>query len=191
MEPEMEILIEDIPDEGLEVAATGLEPWLREVILASVGDAFEEDDHASLNASITRIGKNITIDGTLQFTSHPDCDRCLAHYNDESFIPLYTVLAPLYENQRQRERGEGMDSGLVKEDLEFGYYEGDRFDLAEIVQEQLVLAQPMKHLCKDNCLGLCQRCGKDLNAGPCKCQDKSTHPRWAPLKGVKLGKKGG
>jgi uncharacterized protein len=61
------------------------------------------------------------------------------------------------------------DDGFAKDDFEFSFYEGDRFDLSEIVREQIALARPMKTLCKADCAGLCQRCGKDLNLGPCPC----------------------
>src|SRR2546422_2859983 len=37
------------------------------------------------------------------------------------------------------------------------------------VREELLLAVPQWVVCRDDCRGLCPRCGKDLNAGPCGC----------------------
>jgi uncharacterized protein len=42
-------------------------------------------------------------------------------------------------------------------------------DVGEAVREELALAVPPYVLCRDDCAGLCPRCGADLNAGPCGC----------------------
>ena len=47
--------------------------------------------------------------------------------------------------------------------------------------DNLELNFPSKILCKEDCLGLCQRCGKDLNEGDCGCKDDEIDPRLAPL----------
>ncbi|HEY3315877.1 MAG TPA: DUF177 domain-containing protein [Bacillota bacterium] len=49
-------------------------------------------------------------------------------------------------------------------------YQGDEIDLADEVRQQLLLALPMKPLCRPDCRGLCPTCGKDLNEGPCECR---------------------
>lgn len=178
----MEILVEDIPDEGLEIMADLSDPWFASMMRDAVGKAFEPKDVASLKVALTRFDGNVNLDGVLEFTSHPDCDRCLIHFKEQSRLPFHVVLAPLFESQRQRDDEGSAEEELVKEDMEFAYYEGDRFDLAEIIREQIVLADPMKRLCKEGCLGLCPRCGKDLNEGSCDCAEKKSDPRWAPLK---------
>jgi len=47
----------------------------------------------------------------------------------------------------------------------------------------------MKHLCKEDCKGICQHCGKNLNDGPCKCIDTHHDARWDVLKSFKPKKK--
>ncbi len=42
-------------------------------------------------------------------------------------------------------------------------------DLGQAIREELALAVPAFPLCRDDCAGLCPRCGADLNAGPCAC----------------------
>jgi len=43
-------------------------------------------------------------------------------------------------------------------------------DVTEVVREELALsAQTDLLLCREDCAGLCPRCGADLNAGPCAC----------------------
>lgn len=47
----------------------------------------------------------------------------------------------------------------------------DRFiDLEPDIREEIILAYPVKLLCKPDCQGLCPRCGKDLNQGSCSCE---------------------
>ena len=59
--------------------------------------------------------------------------------------------------------------------------EGDSADLEDIIRTIFVLNLDSKLLCKEDCAGLCCRCGKNLNDGPCNCQ-KELDPRFAALK---------
>ena len=183
----MEIFIEDIPPEGLEIDATEADPWLSAIVGEAAGEAFKKGDKAVLHLELQKVGDNVSIDGEVNFSSHPPCDRCLVEFEEPLSFPFHTLLAPLYESARQERIEKGMEVELVREDLEFSFYEGDRIDLDEIVREQVLLNQPMKHLCSEGCKGLCQRCGKDLNAGPCNCEEKKADRCWEALKGIKLG----
>jgi DUF177 domain-containing protein len=58
----------------------------------------------------------------------------------------------------------------------------DRYlDLRPAIREEWLLAQPRFVICRDDCQGLCPRCGADLNAGPCACPPQ-TDSRWAELR---------
>jgi len=188
----MELYIYDIPEAGLDLSFDVVrDTWLKRVIVEALGDAFSADDTATLELRLERMDEDIEIRGELALTSHPQCDRCVELYREEIRLPIHTHLSPLYENERQREReaGEGVDVELVKEDLEFSYYEGDRLHLDEIIAEQTVLALPMQHLCDEACKGLCQRCGKNLNLGACGCRQEATDARWDALKDLKIAQK--
>ncbi len=50
----------------------------------------------------------------------------------------------------------------------------------EVLYEQTVLTFPSKHICDEDCAGLCPECGADLNSGKCVCT-KAVDPRLAPL----------
>ena len=52
----------------------------------------------------------------------------------------------------------------------------------DYIEEQLMLEMPSKTLCREDCLGLCPKCGKNLNEGPCTCEKHETDPRLAVLK---------
>lgn len=58
----------------------------------------------------------------------------------------------------------------------------DFIDISNDVREYAMLAIPMKNLCKEDCKGLCPRCGKDLNTEQCSCETEKVDPRWLALK---------
>ncbi len=58
--------------------------------------------------------------------------------------------------------------------------EAHEIDVRPAVREELLLAAPRYVLCKDDCRGLCPRCGADLNAGPCGCAPEPDN-RWSAL----------
>ena len=57
-------------------------------------------------------------------------------------------------------------------------------DVTPAVREELILAVPQFVVCRDDCRGLCPRCGHDLNAGPCGCAP-ATDLRWHALAALK------
>ena len=54
------------------------------------------------------------------------------------------------------------------------------YDIEPLVNEDILLSLPMKILCREDCVGICRRCGKDLNDGPCDC-GRDYDPRWDAL----------
>jgi DUF177 domain-containing protein len=54
-------------------------------------------------------------------------------------------------------------------------------DLRPALREQWLLVVPGFALCREECLGLCPRCGADLNEGPCDCPPESDS-QWEALR---------
>ena len=57
-------------------------------------------------------------------------------------------------------------------------------DLRPAVREQWLLVAPAFVLCRDDCKGLCPRCGADLNQGSCDCEP-DPDPRWSALNALR------
>lgn len=57
-------------------------------------------------------------------------------------------------------------------------------DLGTMVREELLLGAPAYLQCREDCRGLCARCGKDLNDGPCSCEPEPD-PRWDALRALR------
>ena len=106
--------------------------------------------------------------GSIRTTIHGICDRCAAEFDRDIDFPIDVVLVTEFANE------ENEDEWVFP-------LEGDSADLDDIVRTVFVLNLDSKLLCKEDCAGLCCRCGKNLNDGPCNCQ-KELDPRFAALK---------
>ena len=62
--------------------------------------------------------------------------------------------------------------------------EGDVLDIKDVVLNNIYLALPLKNLCKEDCKGLCQNCGLNLNHGQCSCVIDDIDPRLSALKDI-------
>ena len=110
----------------------------------------------------------LVMTGTVTTTIHGVCDRCASDFDREMEIPINVVLVTELSNEDD-------------EDEWVFPLEGDSADLEDIVRTVFVLNMDSKLLCREDCKGLCCRCGKNLNNGSCDCQ-KELDPRFAALK---------
>ena len=110
----------------------------------------------------------LVMTGSIETTIHGTCDRCASDFDREVSFPIDVVLVTELSNE------ENEDEWVFP-------LEGDSADLDDIVRTVFVLNLDSKLLCKEDCRGLCHRCGKNLNDGPCSCQ-KELDPRFAALK---------
>ena len=106
--------------------------------------------------------------GEINTCIHGTCDRCASDFDRKVSFPLDVVLVTEMANE------ENEDEGVFP-------LEGDSADLDDIVRTVFVLNLDSKLLCKEDCAGICHRCGTNLNNGPCNCQ-KELDPRFAALK---------
>jgi len=58
---------------------------------------------------------------------------------------------------------------------------GMTLDLDELVFSEVYMDLPTKHLCSEDCKGICSKCGKNLNEGKCDCPEKEIDPRLQAL----------
>jgi uncharacterized protein len=70
---------------------------------------------------------------------------------------------------------------LSEEETRTGFFTGTRLAVGEILHEQILLALPMKALCRVDCKGLCPTCGTNLNSGDCKCPKEDFSPHMDTL----------
>ncbi len=92
------------------------------------------------------------------------CDRCGAEFDSTKTTALHATIV-------EEDDGENPELFLL---------EGDEIDLDEILSTCFILDMETKFLCREDCKGLCPKCGKNLNLGPCGCR-KEIDPRFAVL----------
>ncbi|MFH1178091.1 MAG: DUF177 domain-containing protein [Acidobacteriota bacterium] len=119
--------------------------------------------------------KGYVLSGEVHGAARLRCGRCLQEYGF-TFSESFSVdLLPLAAAP------EGDETELGRDELEVCFYDVPEVDLAELAEEQLQLALPLKPLCAEGCQGLCPHCGADLNSGRCECP-APVDQRWAPLR---------
>ena len=125
-----------------------------------------------VEGTITNTAGYIRMSLTLSVDYIATCARCLEDVSGSfSFDVERTVVTPKMAEGLSEDR---IDELVVVED---GF-----LSLDELLTECLELSLPFRFLCKDDCKGLCQKCGKNLNDGPCNCETKEIDPRLEPLR---------
>jgi uncharacterized protein len=111
---------------------------------------------------VERSGPRVSVRGMVSSAAHLECVRCLRPYEVEIAADL-TVFA---EQSGSTRRGEQAD---LERDHYMLFHDGRKLDLRETVRESLLLEMPIAPHCREDCRGLCPKCGADLNVGPCGC----------------------
>ena len=109
------------------------------------------------------------LDMSVDYTA--ECARCLAPVNGEFSLSLEKTVAP-----------RNLLGDLDEDKLDdYAIIEDGFLDMDEQLRAQLEMEFPVRFLCREDCKGLCHRCGKNLNEGKCDCVEKEIDPRFAPL----------
>jgi len=143
--------------------------------LESHGRAQLVEEHHGKRHSI----KDIRLQGAFSTSFELSCARCLESvpYNvARDFDLLY--------------RPRGTDAGkeeisVTGAEAEIGYYQGAGLLLEDALREQVLLALPLKTICREDCKGLCPLCGRNLNLEQCSCAESVEDPRWSALRQIR------
>jgi len=123
-----------------------------------------------------RAGSDLFFQGRVEGELIGRCSRCLEEYRFSLAAPFSFVFASRHERDRDLEEDDG----------DLCYYEGDEVDVSPLLREQILIALPMRPICRDNCAGLCPQCGVNRNTGGCDCREEHGDPRLAVLRTLKL-----
>ncbi|GAC1447213.1 MAG: hypothetical protein PVSMB4_01990 [Ktedonobacterales bacterium] len=72
----------------------------------------------------------------------------------------------------------------AEDELVFPIDQNHLLDLREAIRQNLLLALPMRTICREECAGLCPQCGHNLNAGPCGCEPEVVESRFETLRAL-------
>ncbi|MBO5906957.1 MAG: DUF177 domain-containing protein [Clostridia bacterium] len=111
---------------------------------------------------------------TLSVEYAAECARCLSPVSGEFTLDLEKTVAP-----------RNLLSDLDEDRLDdYAIIEDGFLDIDEQLREQLEMEFPSRFLCREDCLGLCHKCGKNLNEGKCDCDHNEIDPRLEPLRRI-------
>lgn len=138
------------------------------------GEQFPVQVTAPAELTITNSGKGVlVIECTADVRAAIPCARCLEEVNYDFALHMECeVDTKLSAEERE-----------VVED-EYNFIEKDYLNVDKLVQNELLVNWPIRVLCKEDCKGICSRCGANLNHGECGCDRVALDPRMAAVKDI-------
>jgi uncharacterized protein len=133
----------------------------------------------NVNVEYYRSGRDLFFEGRFEGTVEGVCSRCLETYALTLEKRFDFVLTPeLQKSDKSKELNSG--------ELGLSTYKDTEIDLAPYMREQVLLALPIRPLCKERCRGLCQSCGANLNDEPCRCSPPKESGDMGTLRSLKV-----
>ncbi len=151
--------------------STGFEKRVKKTVKSAPFQYYQEElsfaEPLNVDMLIRNVGDGLFAEGSIEGKIWLKCDRCLTSY----CAPFCFKIEQSFHT-REQYKGEQDSQRIVK----------NQIDLSPLINEELHLWLSLKRLCKDDCRGLCAKCGKNLNEGSCSCQEDEIDPRLRPLR---------
>ncbi len=119
-----------------------------------------------INGAVSNKASVVSLNLNVEYTFAAPCDRCGVDAAHNHTVIVDKLLATAIERQES-------DTIITVPDM--------KLDVDEFVYSEVILDLPSKHLCSEDCKGICFKCGKNLNEGECGCSTKEVDPRLAKL----------
>jgi uncharacterized protein len=136
----------------------------------SVGVGNPYKGNVNLTVEMDKSHSQIVLKCDSRVTAEFECDRCGEKY--ESEVRSHFQLTYLFD--REPQKGEFIN-------LYYLSPESDKIELKNDLKEFMLLSEPMKKLCKEDCKGLCYKCGTNLNYGTCNCKEDTNENVFSSL----------
>lgn len=157
------------------------ETWLKDVMKHVQTEGAELYGPLSVDLNFTKLEPDYYLRGDLKYSLSQPCSRCaevvkrdIAHHFELALSQVGTSRTPVKE--KAEEENEAVDTII---------FHGPEIVLDPVIEEQVILSVPYLSLCKDDCKGICQKCGKNLNEADCQCSKASTDGAFSVLKNLK------
>lgn len=115
--------------------------------------------------------EGVLVSGAVRGDTTLECARCLREFESELELDVCELFI-----------GPG---GERDEAEDFYEVTGLEIDLEPMLRDAVALGLPLRPLCREDCKGICARCGQDLNERQCVCSDEVVDERWAALSDLK------
>lgn len=141
-------------------------------------DSLKSTKFSKINGKVKllKVSLGIIANFEVQFVAELVCARCLNNFSKEFNTSLILEYVEGKDPYRTTEKVE-----LRPEDIDKVFFCGSEIDLSTGLREAIILSLPTVPLCKEDCLGLCPVCGKNLNEGKCQCKAKNGSFSYPPI----------
>ena len=117
--------------------------------------------------------RELLISGKGRIVLEIPCDRCLEPVKTELILDF---IKDVDLNVSDGEQTEELDAT--------NYIDGYALDVEQLLYNEILIGWPTKILCSEDCKGICNVCGQNLNQGTCDCEDTSLDPRMSVIRDV-------
>ena len=123
-------------------------------------------DTIKLDGKLVNIGGSLELYLDIKSRYVVECDRCTKSIERELDFSIEEKLTNDENNE---------DESKI-------FFSGHSIEIDEMITGEIISRIPLKHICNEDCKGLCPMCGMDLNKGTCNCESDDIDPRLAGLK---------
>ena len=173
----MKIPVDDIEESEKETAFDEEVADVNEALALSPAVDYQFRRPVHVRVGYYRAGPDLFFQGHLDGHAAATCARCLETFPFSLEKDFRFVLKP--------PPADGPPEEEPEPDATFSFYEGDEVDLSPLLREELIVSLPTRALCKEDCAGLCPRCGANRNVNACGCRDEWVDPRLEALRKLK------
>jgi len=138
--------------------------WVREITSRIAQAGYTVRGPLSVDINLTKLEPDYYLKGKMDFAVEQTCARCAETYDLPIAHPFDVALAHVDTNKVK-----AVAIAEESEVLDVNFFDGNEIELAPIIEEQFFLSIPYQAVCKEDCKGICQVCGKNRNAESCAC----------------------
>ncbi len=190
----MKILVERLEETPTDIAFEAGAGWWRTWMRSDRSLPKEPAEPFPVAIRAHRMGEDVYLEGSISGELELECSRCLACYRHALHETFRLILEPAGSRVPADPEGAAAvarDGLCLEEEIEAGWYRGSELDLSAYLHEIVALALPVQPLCREDCAGLCPRCGADLNQDRCACAAVPADSPFAALAVLRKGAKEG
>ena len=190
----MKVLTDRLTESPTELCFSVTPPWWQERCGAASELAEGLQVALEIRVLAHRMGEDLYLEGETTGALQLTCGRCLTRYREPVRERFRLVLEPAGSRVPADPEGAAAlvgDGVVLSDELESGWFRGSEIDLGSYFQEVIALAFPVQPVCRDDCRGLCPRCGADRNAETCQCSEVRPDSPFAALRALRDGPRGG
>jgi uncharacterized protein len=184
----MKIPVDRLTESPASFSFEGDAAWWNSAFSTASGSAGDLAEPVALFCRAQRIGDDIRLEGGVDGVVELECGRCLARYRHRFSEEFRFVLEPARDRVPADPEGAAAlsrDGLCLGDELETGWFRGSEIHLGSIFVELVSLALPVKPLCREDCPGLCSRCGANLAVASCSCEEIKSDSPFAVLAGIR------